>query len=53
MSEAELKKVLVEAAIPLEVLAAQINLKPYTEMTLELQNQIIDVVRKIREAIKS
>ncbi len=42
------RKMLAEAAIPLEVLCAQINSKPYKEMTLDFQKQLCESLAKIR-----
>lgn len=44
-------KQLVNILIPLEVLTCQIKIKPYKEITEELQNQIIEAVESLRKLI--
>jgi hypothetical protein len=46
-----LRGVLVKAAIPLEVLAGQITVKPYAEMTADFQRIIVETVAEIRAAL--
>lgn len=46
----EERKLLAEAAIPLEVLCGQIRVKPYTELTKDFQIQLLgslDIIRKL------
>ena len=45
------RKQLAEAAIPLEVLCGQIRHKPYKEMTLEFQNQLLDSMKIIEKIL--
>lgn len=45
-------KVINAAAVPLEVLAGQINTIPYKELSPGLQAEIMQAVRQIREVVK-
>jgi hypothetical protein len=45
------RKLLAEAAIPLEVLCGQIAVKPYSEMTFEFQEQLLKSMKIIRELL--
>jgi hypothetical protein len=47
------RRALVEAAIPLEVLAGQIRDKAYTELTPEFQTSIIDATIAIHKALET
>lgn len=50
---ARLRKALVTAAIPLEVLAQQMLVKPYAEITAGLQSKVIEAVASIRQALST
>ena len=43
---------LVDAAFPLETLADQIRNKPYTELSPKFQDQVLDVVEKVEQALE-
>lgn len=47
----EARRALVEAAIPLEVLAGQIATRPYRELSPEVQDGILNAVAHIRAAV--
>lgn len=43
---------LVDAAFPLETLADQIRNKPYTELSPKFQDQVLDIVEKVEQALE-
>lgn len=47
-----LLQTLVKAAIPLEVLAGQISMKPYAELTLEFQEDIAITTQTVRTIVQ-
>ena len=49
---ARLREIIVAAAIPLETLYGQIMIKPYKELSAELQARISTVVPVIRAALQ-
>jgi hypothetical protein len=52
-AETALREALARAGVPLEVLRAQIEIKPYAEMTSGFQDQIIEATEIVRAALRA
>lgn len=49
----ELEATLVEAVVPLEVIAGQHRVKPYKELSPGLMQQMMDSIKMIRQTLSS